>query len=1415
MFSATLGSSRNPSKIYNSVSLQTEMPETRISGLMEEVARIQQSMGWGDSKLKTTLAQMSDRSVTKFLLHDQDTHELLGYALVVPQVQNVWNLSQFAIDLSHCRNNNLMQTILDEARKRGVTIILETDPTMNSFYNQFNKRSTSCGYQVQYDYKYTSGMSKIQGIYIFENRMEATERLIREIDNKYPKDEKCYKNFEYLIYSYPQDLDYELIFQWMIQRPHFEQMLKGFSSCGRSTSAIFKFLDFIRQTSDQNMKVTYAKAFARYQSGILIEELHHLDIKFEEDRIALLKLTLEEKRYEVNQFFYKNFKHYGISNPEVMIELIKTSVGGLNHSDAVKEFHYLEFPNNQIKDKLINEMYQGYLVSSDIIFKQGTPLVEQLEEIAKTNGNDVVAWIPYAKITDQDALFRIATNALKGNNWAVQEFERFGIEDEDKRIELFKISAEKNQKTVYEIEKFNIKDEKKRFILAKWLMQHNHHCDLAKNIQKFQISREEDRLEVAKLEAAKKYGYFSDHVDNYQITLEEDRKELARIALQFSPYIFMQNFKKFQISKEADRIEFAELCMKHLWPGYGSDFGSNIGQFEITDEQARIKLGLEAASKGLLGQDNLIMSYEISNEDVIFEMAKLSAVSSSETVAKTVYKYRIRNEKRRIELAKIIACQQNGNISLHIVKFCIRDQEELKNIAIIDTALNAENTSRYIKNYGLINENDRIEVALAAGAQCAPHFNLFEITDMQVHFRIASATASSENTELFIHYLRNFKLNDELWLEIGKLVARHQGNYLYYLLNWTYFSEITAMSLVWTVIRNTDFKTTYDNKKNYCTRLPPCWNLYSPFFYEGANLDHLEELEKVCPESLFAYIEEASCPDDKRIMIKWVIYILGAKLIHNLSEEEFQEVLRNPFIKEIANLSDERLRYKLVDLLVQTKSAVPPESFTSLVVNGCYKIDPHKIYNEPKYAPTFLGGLYQIIHDANLTMDQRNNLLDNIFVSNKPHEVLKMIRIVQSIFILGGESELTKEKYDLNAILLDLFKKKIPIGDIEQFGDKFQATFGSFCDPNLLFIYGAKVKSISNIPLMQAFVLFVETVLNGTFLEERYKKSLHLDKVFKGREETLVEWKKGVKRAWDQKDCCDDETTFSFYDILKDKIKEHGHIDHADCAELIEFFSEPKGVLRKIGEKLKEIKDGTKRTQKLKTDEEEWVTKRNGSEDFEKREINKLYFQRHCIRLMNPKLKPFEQKTELSQMKAYAHKIFCKEHPFLNDIEGLEKPFLNIEYNYDGWTAEDTDDPESLFTCGSVDPGCCQRIDGNINYNKCLLGYVIDGKNRLLCVKNHNGKMIARAIFRILWDEVNQTPVLLVEPIYPSIVKPSIKKAIVRLAKDRAQQLGLPFAQDDNLNIRYQGTLESLSGKAPFEYTDMGQHQTNGVYRIN
>ena len=147
-------------------------------------------------------------------------------------------------------------------------------------------------------------------------------------------------------------------------------------------------------------------------------------------------------------------------------------------------------------------------------------------------------------------------------------------------------------------------------------------------------------------------------------------------------------------------------------------------------------------------------------------------------------------------------------------------------------------------------------------------------------------------------------------------------------------------------------------------------------------------------------------------------------------------------------------------------------------------------------------------------------------------------------------------------------------------------------------------------------------------------------------------------------------------------------------------------------------------------------------------------------------------------------------------------------------TITDSEDPFNLLLCGTEVQGSCLGAKGDANSNKGLLAYLVDGKNRLIVIKDDSGRMIARAVLRILICD--DKPVLFLERSYPPELLEFQQEAIEELAKEKAKLLGIPLFKTalEKGNV----VLKSIGSPAPYEYTDAGEGgisvKPNGEYEI-
>lgn len=147
----------------------------------------------------------------------------------------------------------------------------------------------------------------------------------------------------------------------------------------------------------------------------------------------------------------------------------------------------------------------------------------------------------------------------------------------------------------------------------------------------------------------------------------------------------------------------------------------------------------------------------------------------------------------------------------------------------------------------------------------------------------------------------------------------------------------------------------------------------------------------------------------------------------------------------------------------------------------------------------------------------------------------------------------------------------------------------------------------------------------------------------------------------------------------------------------------------------------------------------------------------------------------------------------------------------------DTNDWQDLFLSGTEVLGSCQRVDSPPHNSKCLLATVMDGKNRMLAIKEkETGKITARALFRLLLDEKGN-PVLFLDRMYPTNCTSAERSALIEFAKARAKALGCPLlTKEKNAGDSYTGSIYSLGSRSPYEYEDAAEGvMPGGKFKIS
>jgi len=375
----------------------------------------------------------------------------------------------------------------------------------------------------------------------------------------------------------------------------------------------------------------------------------------------------------------------------------------------------------------------------------------------------------------------------------------------------------------------------------------------------------------------------------------------------------------------------------------------------------------------------------------------------------------------------------------------------------------------------------------------------------------------------------------------------------------------------------------------------------------------------------------------------------------------------------------------------------------------------------------------------------------------------KILNLRLSLFKMitaANKWELFQESEDFSTegikrlLIEDLIKNGFIDASIENAKGLFLDKFLNFRIPGAIFSYAGHFSQDQK--MIEPIKQFISGVMKGTFLDDRHAANSHRSSL---SQEQLAIWEESTSNPLEAQ--IQKEQSFNPKKFLEDKLVQDDH--------------EPrlKGFFERIENPVETKEDPSSIQEALKS----------------------LYFanQETQIARIENLLKELKEdgKYEGSQ--------------FVLDLKDQLALFNRSKSGFKNLVIHDTEDPQDLLLSGTEVFGSCQNIAGNPLLNKCLMGYVLDGKVRLLAIKNSEGKIEARGILKLLVDEKDE-PVLFLETLYPDN---QFESQIRQLAKQKADLMNVP------LFVMGQGKILYSKGCiAPYEYEDAVFGVTDGKYEI-
>jgi hypothetical protein len=371
----------------------------------------------------------------------------------------------------------------------------------------------------------------------------------------------------------------------------------------------------------------------------------------------------------------------------------------------------------------------------------------------------------------------------------------------------------------------------------------------------------------------------------------------------------------------------------------------------------------------------------------------------------------------------------------------------------------------------------------------------------------------------------------------------------------------------------------------------------------------------------------------------------------------------------------------------------------------------------------------------------------------------------------------------LGQIYQEAFKSLIPLQskvDAEQM-DQF---LHQFRDSTLLLRYASALKKLAPSEanhMLSSLASCMDEKLSHQFPACRYENHVHLDKIFDENPDLKKGWTKGEKLPLTELLPSSFQAvahpTWDLKEVVKNSFA-HQHVKPGSYPALFNYLQADTPAER------------ARIKQNLVAENEAKLNPNQGA-----------LFQLKLMELLEADCGSFNKLVQEAIAYLPKESDALYSLPFDNDIKDLQSQFHALTRgSTEPVFVVETDDLVDLFACGTEVDGSCQIVDGSPDLNKCLLAYVRDGKNRLIAIKNKEGKIKARAIVRLLLDAATNQPVIFLEESYPHLLKAEWQKGLEAMAKRKAQALHLPlFSQQEGCG---QHPLLSLGGPAPYEYVD-------------
>lgn len=847
------------------------------------------------------------------------------------------------------------------------------------------------------------------------------------------------------------------------------------------------------------------------------------------------------------------------------------------------------------------------------------------------------------------------------------------------------------------------------------------------------------------------------------------------------------------------------------------------------------------------------------SEASVIAKAKASADNDAEGTAAGIREWGIKSPIARIEIARICADQSLECTAPHIANFDIPPefQEELMELLELCAGQDANATVEHFADFKIASESDRISMikkCLEEGASNIPeNLQNMGIQDQTALVDLCMILAKRNVKRFLEHFaripikdpvdrvkivkqcmdldvngtmdaLQNAHLDDELLREVVKYGALKNGGAVLLVLGAfpTLGSEMRMLcaqsdpkNLMANISRDGHAawgipQEEFPAFQRACLAssldvLESISQRFSVLFKKPATASELDQFlsemaSQIADEPMLEMLQrilKVESPFIKQGMAKWLMGALlllegldvsarawAVRSLGALAEmpspqvrweltsgliSACQEEARR--IKADQLLSDKRLGALAIPLMELAEAGVDANILKSIESDVKRYVNQRdsKLRDGPQLR-ILLSTLHQLNTPRYFNRDQLETILKQIFLPQDEASVLKNLNAVRNILRMGDRDRLGHDE-DFQTIMQGLFQELFSLQSFK--GDLSEAMSKNIANEahlNLLMSYASTLKTLKASNVMDCFSEVLQSILEGRFKELRYgfDHNPHLTKVFSGREELFKTWREPIQMGLS------------------------GPFHPSEWLEnhLGDFQGLQSGDSRNVGMQMKGLKKGSPEQVRLK-------------------------MQSLCIQ-MSKMTAQSDMKKLLSLLEGMREVMESGGEAFINTpfFEAVGQKIKDLQT--EGLKVKLTDEPFDLLGAGSL-PGSCLAVTNDAASSKGLLGIWRNGMTQMMGVYDSDGKLQSRCLLRVIFDDPQSNPVVLVEPMYPTDLPAQQKTALLHAAKMKADQMGLPLLSSEPSMRKYESPLRSIEGPAPYDYSDSagGSACAQGVFTIH